>query len=94
LNFSTLHTWRSIILPEVIPPIIPALGNYVILMFKDSPLLSAITVVEVLAKAEILADQSFRYTEPLTIVGILFLIVSYTSSVLLRIWERRVAYAR
>jgi polar amino acid transport system permease protein len=94
LNFSVLDTWRSVILPEVIPPIIPALGNYVILMFKETPLLSTITVVEVLEKAEILANQSFRYTEPLTIVGVLFLIVSYSSSVLLRTWERRVAYTR
>jgi polar amino acid transport system permease protein len=94
LNFSTIDTWRSIILPEVIPTIIPPLGNYVILMFKDTPLLSAITVVEVLAKAQLIADQTFRYTEPLTIVGLLFLIVSYLSSILLRWWEKRVAYAR
>jgi polar amino acid transport system permease protein len=94
LNFSAVDTWRSIILPEVIPPIIPSLGNYVILMFKDTPLLSAITVIEVLAKAQLIADQTFRYTEPLTIVGLLFLIVSYASSVLLRLWEKHVAYAR
>jgi polar amino acid transport system permease protein len=94
LDFSTYRMWRSVILPQAIPPIVPALGNYVILMLKDTPLLSAITVVEVLAKAEIIADQTFRYTEPLTIVGILFLVVSYISSVLLRVWERHVGYAR
>jgi polar amino acid transport system permease protein len=94
LNFGSFQTWRRIILPEVIPLIIPALGSYAILMFKDTPLLSAITVVEVLERAESIAEQTFRYTEPLTIVGLLFLIVSLISARLLRSWERRVVYAR
>ena len=36
------------ILPQAIPPVIPALGNYLIGMFKDTPLLATITVLELL----------------------------------------------
>ena len=39
LNFSPLDTWRRIILPQAIPPMYPALGNYFVAMFKESALL-------------------------------------------------------
>ncbi|MFA5504498.1 MAG: ectoine/hydroxyectoine ABC transporter permease subunit EhuD, partial [Vulcanimicrobiota bacterium] len=48
LNLNSMQTFRFIILPQAIPPIIPALGNRLVSMFKDTPLLSAITVVELL----------------------------------------------
>lgn len=60
-------------------------------MFKDMPLLSAITVVEMLETAKILGAESFRYLEPFTIVGLLFLVVSYPSAVLVRRLELKVA---
>lgn len=91
LNFGRVHTWRAIILPQAIPPVLPALGNYVIGMFKDTPLLSAITVVEVLQTAKIIGARSFRYLEPLTLVGLLLLLVSLGASHLVRTLEVRLA---
>jgi polar amino acid transport system permease protein len=89
LNFSTLRTWSSIVLPQAVPAVIPALGNYLIAMFKDTPILSAIGIIEMLNQAEILGSQNFRYTEPITLVGVLFLLISYPSSVGIRALERR-----
>lgn len=43
-------------------------------------MLSAITVVELLQATKIIGSRSFRYVEPITIVGLLFLLVSYISS--------------
>jgi polar amino acid transport system permease protein len=80
LNFSNVQTWRTIVLPQAIPPVIPAIGNYVIAMFKDTPLLSVITLVELLSRAKIIGSVTFRYVEPLTMVGILFLIFSLLAS--------------
>ncbi|PLS02378.1 ectoine/hydroxyectoine ABC transporter permease subunit EhuD [Neobacillus cucumis] len=84
LNFSSTQKWMKIILPQAIPPIIPMLGNYLISMFKDTPLLSAITVVEMLQAAKIAGSASFRYLEPFTIVGLLFLLLSYPSALLIK----------
>jgi len=89
LNFGTLRTWSSIVLPQAVPAVIPALGNYLIAMFKDTPILSAIGIIEMLNQAEILGSQNFRYTEPITLVGVLFLLISYPSSVGIRALERR-----
>lgn len=80
LNFSKARTWISIIIPQAVPPIIPVMGNYLIGMFKDTPVLSAITLVELLQTAKIIGAQSFRYLEPITMVGVIFLILSYVSS--------------
>src|SRR5690606_29780824 len=48
LHLNRWQTYRHVILPQAIPPMIPVLGNYLIAMFKDTPLLSAITIVEML----------------------------------------------
>lgn len=89
LNFSRTRTWMSIILPQAIPPVVPVMGNYFIGMFKDTPLLSAITLVEVLQAAKIIGSRSFQYIEPITIVGLMFLVLSYVSSVGIRRLEAR-----
>lgn len=76
LNLSPWRTAMDIVLPQAIPPVVPALGNYLVAMFKDTPLLSAITVVELLQQSKIIGSTTFRYTEPLTLVGVLFLLLS------------------
>lgn len=79
LNLSKWQTYRYVILPQAVPPVIPALGNYLIAMFKDSPVLLAITVLEIMNRAKIIGNETFRYVEPFTIVGIIFLVLSLIS---------------
>lgn len=88
LNLSTPVTWMRVILPQAVGTTIPMLGNYLILMFKDSAVLSAITVVELLAVAQRIGSANFRYLEPLTIAGLIFLVVSFLASSGVRALER------
>ena len=80
LNLSHYTKTFKVILPQAIPPVVPALGNYLVAMFKDTPLLSAITVLEMLQQAKILGSENFRYVEPLTLVGIAFLVMSLVAA--------------
>lgn len=80
LNLSRWRTAVDIVLPQAIPPVVPALGNYLVAMFKDTPLLSAITVVELLQQSKMIGSTTFRYTEPLTLVGLLFLALSLVAA--------------
>ncbi len=89
LNLPTSRVWRSVILPQAIPRVLPALGNYVIAMFKETPLLSAITVFEMLAEAKAISSQTFRSLEAFTLVGVLFLLVSLPAAFAVRRLERR-----
>ncbi|MES0884644.1 ABC transporter permease subunit, partial [Roseibium sp. SCP14] len=88
LNYSPYQTWSKVIIPQAVPPMIPALANYLITMFKETPLLSAITVIELMNSAKIVANQTYRYIEPITMVGLFFLAVSIPA-VILSIWLER-----
>jgi len=88
-NLNNSQTWTRIILPQAVPPMIPAFANYFIAMFKETPLLSAITVLELMNQAKSVANSSYRYIEPITLVGAFFLAISLVSVILLRWLERR-----
>ena len=88
LNLTPYRTFKDVIIPQAIPPVVPALGNYFIAMFKETPLLSAIAVVELMQTAKILGSFSFRYLEPITLVGAFFLIMSLVASMLNQQFER------
>jgi polar amino acid transport system permease protein len=81
-------TFRDIIIPQAIPPMIPALGNYLVALFKETPLLSAIAVLELMQTAKIIGSETFRYTEPITLVGGFFLVMSLVSATAIRAFEQ------
>lgn len=89
VNLTPTQTWAHVIIPQAIPPMIPALANYFIAMFKETPLLSAITVLELMNQARSVANFSYRYLEPMTMVGVFFLVISVPAVLLLRHLERR-----
>ncbi|MDP3960232.1 MAG: ectoine/hydroxyectoine ABC transporter permease subunit EhuD [Pseudorhodobacter sp.] len=88
-NLTQRQTWMHVIIPQAVPPMIPALANYLIAMFKETPLLSAITVLELMNQAKSVANSSYRYIEPMTLVGVFFLAMSLVSVVILRWLEHR-----
>ena len=88
LNLSRARTYRDVVIPQAIPRIVPALGNYLVALFKETPLLSAIAVLELMQTAKIIGSDTFRYTEPMTLVGLFFLVMSLVSAALIRVLER------
>lgn len=94
LNMRAVTAYRKIILPQALRPILPALGNYLISMLKDTPVLSAITVVEIMQRAKNIGSEHFRYLEPITLVGLFFLILSLGLAWFVRRLENRMELAR
>jgi polar amino acid transport system permease protein len=84
LNYSPSDTWFRIILPQAIPPMVPALGNYTILMFKDSSLLSIIAVPELMSMARNIGNDTYRYLEPMTVVALIYFVMSIAAAWLIR----------
>ncbi|MFF3322117.1 ectoine/hydroxyectoine ABC transporter permease subunit EhuD [Streptomyces sp. NPDC002889] len=89
LSLPAHRTWFAVILPQAVRRITPALGNYVIAMLKDTPLLAAIGVLEMLQQSRLESASTFQYTEPLTLIGIAFILIAYPASLLVRTLERR-----
>ncbi|GAA4861335.1 ectoine/hydroxyectoine ABC transporter permease subunit EhuD [Saccharopolyspora rosea] len=90
LSLPAHRVWTAVILPQAVPRVLPALGNYVISMFKETPLLLAIGVLDLVGAAQEAGSEAYRYVEPLTLAGLFFLLLSYPSSLLVRRLERRV----
>lgn len=91
LNYPRHRAMVQIILPQAVPPMVPVLANYMIAMFKDTPILASITVIELMQTANIIASEKFLYVEPMTLVGIIFLAMSLIASVFVRLLEGRLA---
>lgn len=91
LSLPRVRTWRAIIIPQAIRSTLPALGNYAISMFKETPFLFAITVVEMVTAAQQYGGRVFAYTEAFTLAGLIFLAASYPTSLLIRRLETKLA---
>ncbi|MEV7975154.1 ectoine/hydroxyectoine ABC transporter permease subunit EhuD [Streptomyces sp. NPDC086519] len=89
LSLPARRTWFAVILPQAVRRVVPPLGNYVISMLKDTPILMSITVLEMLGQARLFSQQHFQFTEPVTVIGVAFIVISYLASLLLRTLERR-----
>ncbi len=94
MNLTPTVTWTRVILPQAIPNVLPALGNYLVAGFKDAPLGSSIQVTGVLFFARTVSNRTFRPVEAFTMVGIGFLAVSIPAAFLIRRLERRLGYDR
>ncbi|MGC0142354.1 MULTISPECIES: ectoine/hydroxyectoine ABC transporter permease subunit EhuD [unclassified Pseudactinotalea] len=92
LSLPQSRTWRAVIMPQAIRATIPSLGNWAIAMFKDTPFLIFIAAPEMVTVARNIGGTTFRYVEPLTIAGLIFLAASYPTAILMRRLEKRLAY--
>jgi polar amino acid transport system permease protein len=94
LNFTTFYTYRRIVLPQAFPIAIPGMGNYLVGIFKDTPLLSTIGVAELFHAATAVGGYHYRYLEPYTIVGLIFLMLSIPAAIWIRKIEKNVNLAQ
>ena len=94
LNFSTSYTYKRIVLPQAFPIAIPGMGNYLVGIFKDTPLLATIGVAELFFTANALGAYTYRYLEPYTLVGIIFLVISVPTAMGIRRLETAVNKAQ
>ncbi|MEW1962854.1 ectoine/hydroxyectoine ABC transporter permease subunit EhuD [Microbacterium sp. NPDC077644] len=92
LSMSPARTWTAVIIPQALRATLPALANYVISMFKDTPFLMVITVTELVREAQLYGGTNFRYVEAITLAGLIFLAASLLSSVLARRLEKKLEY--
>src|SRR5690606_3705182 len=92
LNLSTPRTYFRVILPQALPPSLAGMGNYLVGIFKDTPMLSVIGVAELMHTANAIGSETYRFLEPYTLVGVIFLLISLPTAGAIRlfeIWVRR-----
>lgn len=92
LSMSKGRTWIAVVIPQALRATIPSLGNYAISMFKDTPFLISISVVEMVQAGLAYGGSHFKYIEPITLSGLIFLAASYPTSLLVNRLEKRLAF--
>jgi polar amino acid transport system permease protein len=80
LDLPRTTVWTTIVAPQALRPILPALGNQVIAMFKDSAVLSVITVTEMMATARDIGANYYDYLEPLSVAAAFYFAVSFIAA--------------
>lgn len=91
LNLSIFRTYGRIILPQALPVALPGMGNYLVGIIKDTPMLATIGVVELMQSANTVGSLTYRFLEPYTMVGVIFLIISLPTAFGLRRLESMVS---
>jgi polar amino acid transport system permease protein len=85
---------RRVILPQAFRIALPSYGNILVMMLKDSSLVSTITVAEMTRAGQLIASSTFQNMTVYTLVALLYLLMSLPLVYLLRKLERRFGAAR
>lgn len=89
LGLSYSHTMTRIILPQATKNILPALGNEFIMMVKQTSLASTFFVSELMTSYKTVQSSTFLALPSLIIVGLIYLVVTFTLSKIVAYFERR-----
>ena len=91
LGYTSGQTFFRIILPQVIKRIVPAMGNEVITLVKDTALVSVIGVSELLMVAKERQGALFSFV-PLFIAGVFYFVMNWIVSIGLQKLEKKLGY--
>ncbi|CAN7577905.1 ectoine/hydroxyectoine ABC transporter permease subunit EhuD [Bosea sp. LjRoot9] len=91
LGLGRFQTVLLVIAPQMLRNIAAPMGSYFISIFKSTPYLAVIAVPESFGSALDIASDTFRYGEPLAVVGAIFLAIAVSFSWLIHRFEARLA---
>jgi polar amino acid transport system permease protein len=91
LGLSRWRTFRHIVAPQAVRTILPPLGNDFVAMIKDSALVSALGVQDITQLGKVYSASTFKFFETYNVVAFLYLVMTISLSLLVRVLERRMS---
>lgn len=89
LGMTHNQTMRKVVLPQVVRNILPATGNEFVINIKDTSVLNVISVVELYFSGNTIATQTYQYFQTFTIIAVIYFVLTFTVTRILRYVERR-----
>jgi polar amino acid transport system permease protein len=89
LGMSRVQVMRIVVLPQAFRIVIPPIGNMFIGLFKDTSLLSIVTIRELMFEGQLLAATSFRHITIFTVIAVLYLAVCWPSAAIIDRLEKK-----
>ena len=93
IGMSRAKVMRVVVLPQAFRIVIPPIGNIFIGLFKDTSLLSILTIREVMFEGQLLAATTFQHITIFTLIALLYLAVCWPSAAVVDQLERRLKAA-
>jgi polar amino acid transport system permease protein len=93
-GMSHWQAMRCVILPQAIRNVLPALGNDLISMLKDSSLVSILAVRDITQIARLYAGHSFKFAQAYSILCVLYLTLTLILSLIMKLIERKLGNER
>lgn len=90
IGMNHVQTMKNIILPQVIRNILPATGNEFVINIKDTSVLNVISVTELYFQTKSIAGNNFRYFETFFIASVLYFVMTFTITRILRGIEKKI----
>jgi polar amino acid transport system permease protein len=85
---------KRIVLPQALRIIVPSLGNFFVSIFKDSALVSVLTLRDLMFSGQLLASATFKHFEIFTMVAVIYFLISYPAAKLVEYVEVRLDITR
>ncbi len=92
LGLSRGQTMQSVIIPQAVRVVLPGLGNEFILMIKESSIVSVVGIFDVMYTSNIVKASTYSIFEPLIIVALIYFVLTWTLTALLKRLEMRLNY--
>jgi len=89
IGMNHIQTMTNVVLPQVIRNILPATGNEFVINIKDTSVLNVISVTELYFQTKTVAGNNFRFFEPFFVACVLYFIMTFTVTRILRYIERK-----
>ncbi|ALC88564.1 amino acid ABC transporter substrate-binding protein [Bacillus sp. FJAT-18017] len=89
IGMNHFQTMMNVVLPQTIRNILPATGNEFVINIKDTSVLNVISVTELFFQTKSIAGNNFRYFESFFVASLLYLVMTFTVTRILRYIERR-----
>ena len=89
IGMNHFQTMKNVVLPQVIRNILPATGNEFVINIKDTSVLNVIAVSELFFQTKTVAGNNFRYAEAFFITCIIYFIMTFTITRILRAIEKK-----
>ena len=90
IGMNHFQTMTNIVLPQVIRNILPATGNEFVINIKDTSVLNVISVSELFFQTKSIAGNNFRYFESFFVACILYFVMTFTVTRILRYLEKKI----
>lgn len=89
IGMNHLQTMKNVVLPQVMRNILPATGNEFVINIKDTSVLNVISVTELYFQTKSVAGNNFRYFESFFVACVIYFIMTFTVTRILRAIEKR-----